>query len=74
MYHYYEKGLAKNLPFKMFLFPIPVIVSIGIWLFLFVSTGWFALWGTLIAMAGIIVYYLVHRNTERTSHDDKNRV
>ena len=49
----------KNLPFKMFLFPLPVIISIGIWLFLFLSTGWFALWGSLIAVAGVIVYYLV---------------
>jgi amino acid transporter len=45
-----------NLPFKMFLFPIPVIISIGIWLFLFVSTGWFAIWGTLIASAGLVVF------------------
>jgi len=50
-----------KLPFKMFLFPIPVILSISIWLFLFVSTGWFALYGSLIALAGIIVYYLVRR-------------
>ena len=50
---------SKNLPFKMFLFPIPVIVSIVIWLFLFVSTGLFALWGSLIALAGVIVYFLV---------------
>ena len=50
---------TKNLPFKMFLFPIPVIVSIAIWLFLFFSTGWFALWGSLIALAGVIVYFLV---------------
>jgi len=49
----------KKLPFKMFLFPIPVIVSMAIWLFLFVSTGWFALWGSLIALAGVIVYFLV---------------
>jgi amino acid transporter len=50
---------SKHLPFKMFLFPIPVIVSIAIWLFLFVSTGWFALWGSLIAFAGVVVYFLV---------------
>lgn len=53
----------KKLPFKMFLFPIPVIVSIAIWLFLFVSTGWFALWGSLIALAGVIVYFLVRVRT-----------
>ena len=50
---------TKHLPFKMFLFPLPVIISICIWLFLFVSTGWFALWGSLIAFAGVIVYFLV---------------
>jgi len=48
----------------MFLFPIPVIVSIAIWLFLFKSTGWFALWGSLIALAGVIVYYLVRVKKE----------
>jgi amino acid transporter len=49
---------TKDLPFKMWLFPVPVIVSILIWLFLFISTGWFALWGSLIAMAGVVVYFL----------------
>ncbi|MEI9908872.1 MAG: hypothetical protein WDO71_03930 [Bacteroidota bacterium] len=29
-----------------------------IWLFLFLSTGWFALWGSLIAVGGIVVYFL----------------
>ncbi len=47
---------AKDLPFKMWLFPLPVIVSISIWIFLLISTGWFALWGALIATAGLIVY------------------
>ena len=55
---------SKHLPFKMFLFPLPVIVSIAIWLFLFESTGWFALWGSLIALAGVIVYYLVRVKKE----------
>jgi len=50
-----------SLPFKMWLFPLPVILSILIWLFLFYSTGWFALWGILIAGAGILVYFIVNR-------------
>ena len=59
-----KKFGEKDLSFKMFLFPLPVIISIGIWLFLFVSTGWFALWGSLIALAGVMVYFLVRvRNT-----------
>jgi fructoselysine transporter len=53
---------TKDLPFKMWLFPLPVIVSIIIWLFLFYSTGWFAVWGSLIALSGIIVYFLVNKN------------
>jgi amino acid transporter len=47
---------SKQLPFKMFLFPLPVIVSIIIWLFLFKSTGMFALYGVLIAIGGVIAY------------------
>ena len=55
---------SKHLSFKMFLFPVPVILSIIVWLFLFVSTGWFALYGSLIALLGVIVYYLVRVNRE----------
>jgi len=49
---------TKQLPFKMWIYPVPVIVSISIWLFLFISTGWFALWGSLIAGAGIFVFFI----------------
>lgn len=52
---------AKELPFKMWLFPLPVIISILVWLFLFFSTGWYALWGSLIAAAGVVVYFLVNK-------------
>lgn len=50
-----------NLPFKMWLFPLPVIVSIIIWLFIFFSTGWFALYGSLIAVIGVFVYFIFKR-------------
>lgn len=52
----FRNGTA-SLPFKMWLFPVPVILSILIWLFLFISTGWFALWGSLIAGLGVLVYF-----------------
>jgi len=51
----------KDLPFKMWLYPVPVVLSVCIWLFLFISTGWFALWGSLIAIAGIFVFFVSHR-------------
>jgi fructoselysine transporter len=52
---------TKELPFRMWLYPLPVILSVLIWLFLFVSTGLFALWGSLIAVAGIIVFFVTRR-------------
>ena len=58
---------TKDLPFKMWLFPIPIILSIAIWVFLFVSTGWFALWGSLIAATGIGVYYITERFKKNNS-------
>jgi amino acid transporter len=53
-----QKFGSAGLPFKMWLFPVPVILSIAIWLFLFISTGIFALWGSLFAIAGIFVFVL----------------
>jgi amino acid transporter len=47
---------SKDLPFKMLLYPIPVIISVAVWIFLFISTGWFALWGALFALAGVVIF------------------
>lgn len=55
-----KKFGTKQLPFKMWLFPLPVIVSILIWLFLFFSTGYFALWGMLITLAGMAIYFTIN--------------
>lgn len=52
---------TKDLPFKMWLFPLPVILSVAIWIFLFISTGEYALWGSLIAVAGVIIYFIRQR-------------
>jgi fructoselysine transporter len=49
------------LPFKMWLYPLPVLVSLLIWAFLFYHTGLFAIYGLAIAAAGIIVFFLTHR-------------
>lgn len=55
---------TNKLPFKMLLYPLPVIVSIMVWLFVFISTGWFALWGLLMAIAGVFVFYATMRFKE----------
>ena len=58
-----KKFGTEGLPFKMLLYPLPIIISIAIWLFLFISTGWFALWGSLIALAGAIIYFIKDKVT-----------
>ncbi|GAB4092477.1 APC family permease [Flaviaesturariibacter terrae] len=52
---------AEQLPFRMPLHPLPVIVSVAIWLFVLYSTGRFALWGTGIALLGVLVFYLTEK-------------
>jgi fructoselysine transporter len=49
---------TAGLPFKMWLYPLPVILSITIWLFIFVSTGWYAVFGLGMAILGIGIFYL----------------
>ena len=53
-----KKYGTENLPYRMPLYPFPVIISGAIWLFVFYATGWFALYGSAIALAGVLVYYL----------------
>lgn len=53
---------TEGLPFRMWLFPLPVIVSVAIWIYLLYHTKWFAVWGSLIALAGVGVFYLTRRN------------
>jgi amino acid transporter len=55
-----KKGHEER-PFSMWLYPLPVLLSVSIWLFLLFSTGWFALGGTLIAGLGILAYYVKSR-------------
>lgn len=52
---------AANLPFRMWLYPLPVILSILIWLFVFFSTGWIALSGCALIICGLIVYWFKQR-------------
>ena len=60
-----RKNGTRELPFRMWLYPIPVVLSIATWLFLLASTGWFALGGTVIALIGLLVYWLKSRREEQ---------
>lgn len=53
-----RKGTA-NLPYKMPLYPLPVILVIILWFFVFISTGTnFMLSGLMVIAAGAIVYLI----------------
>jgi fructoselysine transporter len=52
-----REGTA-HLPFKMWLYPLPVILSVVIWLYVWGTTGRFALYGLGLAMMGVIVFFL----------------
>jgi fructoselysine transporter len=54
-----KRNGTTGLPFRMWLYPLPVILSVAIWLFLFYKTGWFAIWGTGIALLGMTVYLIM---------------
>jgi hypothetical protein len=42
----------------MWLYPVPVILSVAIWLFEWYSTGVAAFAGLLLAACGVVVFYL----------------
>jgi len=46
-------------PYKMPMFPVPVILAIAMWLFILISTGSrLMIWGLLIIGLGTIVYFI----------------
>ncbi|CAN5309763.1 APC family permease [soil metagenome] len=48
------------LPYKMFLFPLPAIVSVLIWLFVFISSGLkYSLFGLAVISAGLLLYLMI---------------
>jgi fructoselysine transporter len=55
-----RNGTGK-LPFKMWLYPLPVFISVLVWLFVFYSTGKAAWFGLLLAGIGVIVYFATRR-------------
>ncbi|MEO5947886.1 MAG: APC family permease [Chitinophagaceae bacterium] len=64
-----RKNGTENLPFKMSMYPVPIIITLLIWLFLFYHTGWFALWGSLIAIVGAVVYFLFVKNRKENKSE-----
>ncbi len=54
---------ASFFPYKMPLYPIPAIVAILLWFFIFISTGiWFMLGGIIVIASGILAFFLIKKN------------
>ncbi|HSZ85572.1 MAG TPA: amino acid permease, partial [Puia sp.] len=62
-----KKYGTKDLPFKMWLYPLPVIVSILMWLWIFFSTGVAALLALIFIAAGVIVFYFTRNLWTKSS-------
>lgn len=59
-----RKGTAL-LPFRMWLYPLPVILSVCIWLFVWFSTGPAALLGLMLTACGVIVFFAARGSWRR---------
>ncbi len=61
LFHYRAK---EKMPFRMWLFPIPCILSIIVWIYLFASTEIYALFGAAMIASGLIVYAALFNKRE----------
>ena len=54
-----SKRSDNEFPYKMPLFPVPVILAIAMWIFVLISTGSKLMsWGLFIIFLGTIVYFI----------------
>lgn len=60
----YRKNDIK-LPYKMRLFPLPAVLGIIVWLYIFISTGFeFYISGVLLMLLGLIVYLIKEKRSK----------
>jgi len=60
-----RKRLKSEMPYRMPLFPIPVVLAICIWLFIFISTGLkFMLAGLVVIGTGAIAYFILAKKSK----------
>lgn len=64
-----KRNGSGGLPFRMRFYPLPVIISLLTWAFLFYHTGWFAVWGLCIAAVGVIVFLVVETGRRKAERE-----
>lgn len=52
---------ARRWPFRMWLYPLPALVALCGWIFLFATSGKMILYGVGVLAAGLAVYFVTHR-------------
>ena len=61
---YHQKHKHENFPFRMWLYPLPALIGIAVWVFIFLSADWIFIGGALGVIAlGCLVYWLKERRT-----------
>lgn len=59
-----KRNGSRHLPYKMPLYPLPVILAIAMWLFVFYSTGFAVIRSFLIVFGSGIVVYFIYANLQ----------
>ncbi|MGA9592624.1 MAG: hypothetical protein WBS18_05965, partial [Candidatus Acidiferrales bacterium] len=59
----HRRWKAKRWPFRMWLYPVPVVLAIAGWVAIFISTGRIPILASLAAMAAGAAVYLVRAGT-----------
>lgn len=71
---YHQQNKNESFPFRMWLYPLPPIIAIAVWLFIFFSAGWAFIGGALGLIAGGVVVYFVRErleeNTQKNTRTD----
>ena len=61
---YHQKHKEDIFPYRMWLYPIPAIVGIAVWIFIFCSAEWPYIAGAMGVIAmGVLVYSLINRDS-----------
>jgi len=60
-----KRNGTKNLPYKMPLYPLPVILAIAMWVFVFCATGLTIIVSFLVVFISGIIVYLVYAKLQR---------
>ena len=58
------KHKEENFPFRMWLYPLPALIGIFVWIFIFFSAEWQYIAGAIGVIAlGALVYWLKEQRT-----------